>query len=62
VWGGVVVAPGVSYQLARRLSLVVQAGASLTLLSPEFYVRNLETLYRPPAFGARVAAGFEWAF
>jgi hypothetical protein len=62
VWGGVVVGPAVRLQLLSQLSLWVEADASLTLLKPEFHMRNLPTLFTPPAGGSRAAAGFEVNF
>jgi hypothetical protein len=62
LWGGVGFEPGVSFQLTRALSLLGQAAADVTLLRPEFHVRNLPTLYRPHGLGLRASAGFEWAF
>jgi hypothetical protein len=62
VWGGVAIGPAVQLRLFSRLSLWVEADASLTLLKPEFHVRNLPTLYTPPDGGCRVAAGFETNF
>jgi hypothetical protein len=62
VWGGVAIGPAVQLRLFSHLSLWVEADASLTLLKPEFHVRNLPTLYTPPDGSSRVAAGFEMNF
>ncbi len=62
VWGGVVIGPAVRLRLLTQLSLWVEADASLTLLKPEFHMRNLPTLFTPPAGGSRAAAGFEANF
>ena len=62
LWGGVVVGPAVQFRTTGRLSLWVEADATLTLLKPEFYMRNLDTLYAPAAGGSRASAGFEVNF
>jgi hypothetical protein len=62
LWGGLVVGPAVQFRMSRRLSLWVEADASVTLLKPGFYVRNLERLYSPPAAGARGTVGLEVNF
>jgi hypothetical protein len=62
LWGGVVVGPALQLQMTRRLALWVEADASLTILRPEFHMRNLDTLYAPPVGGSRAAAGFEVNF
>lgn len=62
VWGGVVIGPAVQLRLLSQLSLWLEADASLTLLRPEFYVRNLPTLFAPAAGASRAVAGFEANF
>jgi hypothetical protein len=59
VWGGVVIGPAVQFRMTARLALWVEADAVVTLLKPEFHMRNLGTLYSPPAGGSRASAGFE---
>ena len=62
VWGGLIAGPAVQLQLTRRLSVWLETDASVTILAPEFHMRNLDTLYTPPAGGARASAGFETVF
>jgi hypothetical protein len=62
LWGGVVIGPAVQFRTTQRLSLWVEADATLTLLKPEFHIRNLPTLYAPAAGGSRASAGFELNF
>lgn len=62
LWGGVVVGPALQWRMTRRLSLWVEADLLLTVLTPEFYMRNLSSLYAPSRAGARAAVGFEANF
>jgi hypothetical protein len=62
LWGGVVIGPAVQFRTTERLSLWVEADATLTLVKPEFHMRNLDTLYAPQAGGSRLSAGFEVNF
>jgi len=62
VWGGVVIGPAVQFRMTERLSLWAEADAVLTLLKPEFHVRNLERLYSPTAGGSRASLGLEVNF
>ena len=62
LWAGVVIGPAVQFRMTGRLSLWVEADAVLTVLKPEFYVRNLERLYSPTAGGSRVSLGLEANF
>jgi hypothetical protein len=62
VWGGVSVGPALQFRITSALSLWAEVDASLTLLKPEFHMRNLGTLYAPPAAGSRAALGFELKF
>jgi hypothetical protein len=62
LWGGVVFGPAAQWCMTRRVSLWVEADAVLSVLTPEFHMRNLSTLYAPPSAGARAAAGFEANF
>jgi hypothetical protein len=62
LWGGVAIGPAMQFRTSQRLSLWVEADATLTLLRPEFHIRNLPTLYAPAAGGSRASAGFELNF
>jgi len=59
LWGGLVIGPAVQLHLTGRLSVWLETAASVTLLAPEFHMRNLDTLYTPPTAGARASVGFE---
>jgi hypothetical protein len=62
VWGGLALGPALQWRMTRRLSLWLEADAVLTLLRPEFHMRNLPSLYEPPALSGRAVAGFEAHF
>jgi hypothetical protein len=62
VWGGLALGPALQWRMTRRFSLWLEADAVLTLLRPEFHMRNLPTLYQPPALSGRALAGFEADF
>ncbi|HXK20479.1 MAG TPA: hypothetical protein VNG33_21865 [Polyangiaceae bacterium] len=62
LWGGVVIGPAVQFRTTQRLSLWLEADATLTVLRPEFHMRNLETLYAPAPGGSRACAGIEVNF
>lgn len=62
VWGGVSAGPALQFRMAHTLSLWAEVDASLTLLKPEFHMRNLGSLYRPQSAGGRAALGLELNF
>lgn len=62
LWGGVVFGPAVQWRMTRALSLWLETDAVLTILSPEFHMRNLPELYSPGPLGARASLGFETEF
>jgi len=62
IWGAVLAGPAVQLHLTSRLALWVEVDVALTVVAPEFHVRNLGTLYVPPRIGSRLAAGFEVNF
>jgi hypothetical protein len=61
-WGGSFIGSAVQLRLTARLSVWLEADGLLTVLKPEFYVRNLSTLYSPPTASMRAATGFEIFF
>ncbi|HVY32219.1 MAG TPA: hypothetical protein VHB79_37035 [Polyangiaceae bacterium] len=62
LWGGLALGPALEWRATSRLSLWLEGDAVLTLLKPEFHVRNLPSLYAPPTVAARAAAGLEAHF
>jgi hypothetical protein len=62
LWGGLTLGPALEWRATARLSLWLEGDALLTLLKPEFHVRNLPSLYSPPTVAARAAAGLEAHF
>ena len=62
LWGAVMVGPALQFRMTSRLSLWVEADASLTILSPEFHMRNLGSLYSPQRAGSRAWLGIELKF
>jgi hypothetical protein len=62
LWGGLSLGPALEWQATARLSLWLEGAALLTLLKPEFHVRNLPSLYSPNAVSAKAAAGLEAHF
>lgn len=62
LWGGLTLGPALEWRATPRLSLWLEGAALLTLLKPEFHVRNLPSLYTPPTVAARAAAGLEAHF
>lgn len=62
LWGGLSLGPALEWRATSRLSLWLEGDALLTLLKPEFHVRNLPSLYSPPTVSAKAAAGLEAHF
>jgi hypothetical protein len=61
-WGALFIGSAMQLRLTARLSVWLEADGLLTVLKPEFYVRNLSTLYSPPTASMRAATGFEVFF
>jgi hypothetical protein len=59
LWAAAVLGPAFRIQVTRVFAIWLEADALLTILRPEFHVRNLDTLYTPPWGGSRASAGLE---
>lgn len=62
LWGGLMMGPALEWRATSGLSLWLEGDALLTLLKPEFHVRNLPSLYSPRTISAKAAAGLEVHF
>ncbi len=62
LWAALPLTAAIRWPRAGRWALWAEASALLSLLRPEFYVRNLSPLHRPDRTGARAAIGIEVRF
>jgi len=59
LWAAAALGPALRIQVTRVFAIWFEADALLTILRPEFHVRNLDTLYTPPWGASRASAGLE---
>jgi len=59
LWVAAVLGPALRIQVTGACAIWLETDAMLTILRPEFHVRNLDTLYSPPWSGSRASAGLE---
>jgi hypothetical protein len=62
LWGALVLGPALRLRVAPNFAFWLEADARVTVLRPEFHVRNLDTLYTPPWGGSLLSAGLEVDF
>ncbi|HEX3853550.1 MAG TPA: hypothetical protein VHW01_21440 [Polyangiaceae bacterium] len=62
LWGAAELGPALRLRLSNAIALWLEGDALLTVLRPEFHVKNLDTLYTPPLGNLRLVAGLEINF
>ena len=59
LWAAAILGPALRIRATRVFAIWLEVDAMLTILRPEFHVRNLDTLYTPPWGCSRASAGLE---